>query len=251
VLDAGLATELRALGRRYGVTLFMTLLAGFKALIHHVSGASDIVVGTDVANRNQLETELLIGFFVNQLVLRTSLSGDPTFAELLARARETSLEAYAHEDVPFDRLVDALQGDRSLAQTPLFQVKLVLQNAPFPNRGPAGLCLRPFEVGWETAKFDLLLNMLDTGDTLEGLWEYSTDLFGAATIVVLQESLEAILRLAAARPDARLSEISQALAQGDSERRAGTRGERFQANQGKLRLVRRRPHIGSGRGETP
>jgi hypothetical protein len=245
VLDAGFSAELKALGRRSGATLFMTLLAGFKALLSQAAGGDDIVVGTDLANRDRVETEPLIGFFVNQLVLRTSLSGDPSFAELLDRVRETALEAYAYQDVPFDRLVDALQWDRSLAQTPLFQVKFVLQNAPLPTEGPAGLRLRPFEAGWETAKFDLLLNMVDSGETLEGIWEYNTDLFDAATIVSLQEKLELVLRLATARPEARLSEIAQALSERDRERRAGQRRDRFRSNQDKLILTKRRALAGA------
>ena len=123
------------MSRRHNVTLFMTLLGAFQALLHRYSGQADIVVGTPIASRTRSETEGLIGFFVNTLVLRTDFSGDPTFGTVLDRVRETALGAYAHQDLPFEKLVEELQPERSLGHTPLFQAMFVLQNTPPPDSG--------------------------------------------------------------------------------------------------------------------
>ncbi|HVT17365.1 MAG TPA: amino acid adenylation domain-containing protein [Thermoanaerobaculia bacterium] len=239
-LPGDAAAALRALGRHHGATLFMTLVAGFKVLMSHYMGGHDIVVGTDVANRDRVESEALIGFFVNQLVLRTDLSGDPSFGELLARVRETCLEAYAHQEVPFERVVDALQWDRTRGQTPLFQVKFVLQNLPLPRLEPAGLALAALDAGWETAKFDLLLNMVDTGDDLEGIWEYSTELFEEATVALMAERFAKLLRAAAARPQARLSELVGGLLEHERQVRAEERREHEKRNLARLAATRRK-----------
>src|SRR5262249_24325023 len=127
-LSADLTKELKLLNRREGVTMFMTLLAAFQIVLGRYAGQDDVVIGTDVANRNRLETERLIGFFINQLVLRTNLSGNPTFGEILRRTREITLAAYAYQDVPFEKLVEELAPGRDLSRAPLFQVKLVMQN---------------------------------------------------------------------------------------------------------------------------
>ena len=136
---ASLVTALEQLSQRHGVTLFMTLLATFKLLLARYSGQDDIVVGTPSANRNRAELHSLIGFFVNNLVLRTDLSGNPTFAELLGRVREVTLGAYEHQDVPFDTLVHAMHAERSLEHSPLFQVMFILQNFPLQDLDLAGL----------------------------------------------------------------------------------------------------------------
>src|SRR6202035_2587507 len=131
-LPPALRRSLADLGRRHGVSLFMTLLAAFQSLLARYTSAEDVVVGSPIANRNRAETEALIGFFVNTLVLRGDLSGDPTFAELLRRVRETTLDAYAHQDLPFEKLVEELRPERALSHSPLFQAMLTLQNAPLP-----------------------------------------------------------------------------------------------------------------------
>ena len=208
-LPPDLSEAVKALSRREGATLFMTLLSAFQTLLHRHSGQTDIVLGTDVANRNRAATEPLLGFFVNQLVLRTDLSGNPTFRELLHRVRGVTLDAYAHQDLPFDKLIEALRPDRKVSLTPLFQAKLVLQNAPMPPLELPGLTLAPIDNGnaSETAKFDLLLTLTDTKEGLRGGFEYSTDLFEPATIERLTAGFEVLLRDIAARSEARLDEL--------------------------------------------
>ncbi|CAM4407409.1 non-ribosomal peptide synthetase [Myxococcus xanthus] len=188
LLPQPLVEQLEALGRAEGVTLFMVLLGVYNLVLHRYSGQDDIVVGTDVAHRNPPEVEGLIGFFTNQLVLRADLSANPTVRELLARLRQVTLDAYEHQDVPFERLVRALKSERDAGYAPLFQVKLVLQNAPPPLLTLQSLHTHVMDVeGGETARWDLLL---DFSPGPEGLWaraEYNTDLFDDATIVRLWE----------------------------------------------------------------
>ena len=146
---------LRGIGRQEGVTLFMTLMTAFNALLHYYSGQDDLVVGTDIANRSRAETEGLIGLFVNQLVMRSNFGGNPSFREALQRVREVTLGAFAHQDLPFDRLVEALNPERDLSRTPLFQVKFVLQSAPAQIESLADVVMKPVEVERGTSKFDL------------------------------------------------------------------------------------------------
>ena len=157
------AQSLRELSRREGATLYMTLLACLNTLLHYYSGQNDIVVGTDVANRNRGETESLIGFFVNELVMRTDLSGNPTFRELLGRVREVTLGAYSHQDMPFDRLVDALKIERSPAHHPLFQVCFVFQNTPRTSVEVNSLTISALPVENPVAHFDLVLRASESG----------------------------------------------------------------------------------------
>src|SRR5439155_25259225 len=171
-----------ALSRQAGTTLFMTLLAAFQTLLGRYAGQDDIAVGTPIAGRTQAETEALIGFFVNTLVLRADLSGDPSFEELLRRVRAVTLDAYTHQDWPFEKLVEELQPVRDLSRTPLFQVMFVLQNAPAPALVLPELRLEALAVTSETAKFDLALSITEGGGELVGTWEYNTDLFDAEPI---------------------------------------------------------------------
>jgi amino acid adenylation domain-containing protein len=194
MLEPGLGAALRQLSRGEGVTLFMTLMAGFKALLHRYTGQGDVSVGTPVAGRNRVEVEGLIGLFVNMLVLRTDFSDDPTVGELLRREREVAVGAYAHQDVPFERLVEELQPQRNLSQTPLFQVVLVLQNAPRGELELGGVRLAEVAVESETAKFDLVLTLEETPDGLAASFEYSTDLFDAATVRHMAGHYAQILR---------------------------------------------------------
>jgi alpha-ketoglutarate-dependent taurine dioxygenase/acyl carrier protein len=239
-LDAGLGDALKALCRQERVTLFMLLLAAFAALLQKRSGADDVVVGTDVAGRNSSATERLIGFFINQLVLRVNLAGDPSFRELLKRVRETTLGAYAHQDVPFEKLVEELQPERAVGSTPLFQVKLVLQNFPMPTLEIPGLTLAPVEsaAGVEAAKFDLLMTLVETGDGLGGSLEYRTALFEPETIERLLQGFEALLRDAAARPDAHLSELE---GRGEAERAAQAKAQQKVAASALQKLLGTKP----------
>jgi amino acid adenylation domain-containing protein len=173
---------LSQLGRREGATLFMTLLAAFHVLLHRYTGQEDQIVGSFIANRNRVEIENMIGFFANTLVLRNDLSGDPTFLELLSRVRETTLEAYAHQDLPFEKLVGELRPERDPARHPLFQVMFILQNVP---AGHLELSETRTEiVGLETgtSRFDLTLCVVDEPGDLHGWCEYATDLYSEATI---------------------------------------------------------------------
>lgn len=217
VLPADVSSELKAISRRAGATLFMTLLAAFKVLLRWYSGQDDIVVGTDVANRNRTVLEGLIGFFVNQWVLRTDLSGAPTFMEVVRRVREVTLGAYMHEDLPFERLVEALNPDRSAGHIPLFQVKFVLQNAPMPPVQVPGLILRVREESQPAAKLDLLLNMWDAEGTLYGSLEYSLDLFDAATIAQMVNNYQTLLRFISEHPDTELNTLTEVLTQAEKQ----------------------------------
>ncbi|MFL6196132.1 MAG: amino acid adenylation domain-containing protein, partial [Thermoanaerobaculia bacterium] len=206
-LPAGLVRQAEALARREGSTLFMVLLAAFQSLLGRYSGQDDLAVGSPVAGRNRIETEGLIGFFVNTLVLRGDLSGTPTFRELLGRARETALAAWLHQDVPFEKLVEELAPGRSLAHAPLFQVMLVLQNAPVGSLEIEDLRLRPLSVEAATAKFDLTLALEERDGGLAGYAEHSTALWDAATIDRLLGGFERLLAAAVAGPDLRAAEL--------------------------------------------
>ncbi|HZI13113.1 MAG TPA: amino acid adenylation domain-containing protein [Myxococcus sp.] len=197
----------RALGQREGSTLFMVLLASFQALLTRYSGQDDIVVGTDIANRNHAGTEDLIGFFINQLVMRGDLSADPSFRQLLARTRETALSVYAHQDLPFEELVKALNPERSLAHAPVFQVKLILQNMPGASLELNGLSLQAVPTEPEAAKLDITLSVTETDQGLACAWMYSTDLFDAATIARMAGHWQRLLSGACASPEQRVSRL--------------------------------------------
>src|SRR3989454_2982757 len=203
-----LSEQLNALTRQQTATLFMTLLAGFQALLSRYSSQEDIVVGTPIANRNRAEIEELIGLFANTLVLRTDVSGNPTFRELLGRVKEVALGAYAHQDMPFEKLVEELRPERSLSHNPLFQVMFSLQNAARRDFELPGLKLKPQGSGTGTAKFDISLFMVERPEGLRGRIEYNTDLFDAATIDRLLGHYQLLLEAAVANPDKPISEIS-------------------------------------------
>ncbi|HEY0174085.1 MAG TPA: amino acid adenylation domain-containing protein [Pyrinomonadaceae bacterium] len=206
-LPAATCDALRQLSRREGVTLYMALLAGFKALLHRYTGREDVTVGAAIANRNHPGVEGLIGFFVNMLAMRTDLSGDPTFRALLGRVRETALGAYAHQDVPFDTLVNALRVERQGAVNPLFQTLFILQNAPLEALELAGLTLTNFEVANPLAHLDLIFSLQETDGRLTGLIQYSTELFEEETVAQLLSGYRELLEVVAADPEKRLSEL--------------------------------------------
>ncbi|WP_258169736.1 non-ribosomal peptide synthetase [Nostoc sp. 'Peltigera membranacea cyanobiont' N6] len=206
-LSVELTQQLTKLSQQQGVTLFMTLLAAYNTLLYRYTGQIDILVGTPIANRDRTEIEGLIGFFVNTLVMRTDLSLNPTFNELLPRIREMALPAYAHQDLPFEMLVEALQPERDLSYTPLFQVMFVLNNAPKPEIELTGLTVSSLPIESAIAKFDLTLGMENTNNGLVGWWEYNTDLFSRSTIERMTGHFVTLLEAIVANPQERISQL--------------------------------------------
>jgi hypothetical protein len=208
-LTAELSTALRLLGQRADATLFMTMLAAFKALLYRYTAQADIVVGSPIAGRHHLETEGLIGFFVNMLALRTDIGDNPTFRELLRRVRQTTLEAYSHQDVPLERLIDSLQIERNPSYQSLFQVVFTLDSNPNGDvqEPSSDESLRPVDSGFVSTPFDLILDILDTGRALCGRVIYNPDLFNQSTIVRLVSHYQRVLAEAASNTDKRLTEF--------------------------------------------
>ena len=207
-LGEALTRGLKELSRREGATLFMTLLAAFQVLLYRYSGQEDLAVGVPIAGRSRPELEGLIGFFVNTLVLRADLSGAPSFREHLARVRTRALEAYAHQDLPFEKLVEALAPTRDLSRNPLFQVSLVLQNTPPGELKLDGLEALPLRgLGSESAKFDLSLELTESAGRLSGSIQYATDLFEAATIERLVGHWRVLLEAIVADPGQAISQL--------------------------------------------
>ncbi|MBD1909938.1 MULTISPECIES: non-ribosomal peptide synthetase [unclassified Leptolyngbya] len=216
-----LLEPLEALSQNVGATLFMTLLAAFQTLLHRYTGQTDMAIGSPIANRHRSELEGLIGFLVNSLVLRTNLAGDPSFRELLERVREVTLAAYAHQDLPFDKLVEELQPVRSLSQNPLFQVVFALQNAPMAQLELPGLTLNPLEFAAQTTRFDLEVYLWKAGDDFRNSWGkgwqqanglrgivvYNTDLFDGDAIARLRHHFHTLLTGIVANPDAPISTL--------------------------------------------
>lgn len=217
-LSASLSESLEALSQRQGVTLFMTLLAAFQILLYRYTQQEDISVGTPIANRNRSEIEPLIGFFVNSLVLRTNLSGDLSFLEVLSRVREVTLGAYAHQDLPFEKLVEELHPERNLSQNPLFQVVFALQNAPMAALKLQGLTLSPWQfVDTAATRFDLEFHLWekainptlegDKSDGISGFVVYSTDLFEQATIARMLGHFQTLLANIIANPHTKITDL--------------------------------------------
>ncbi|ARU63054.1 hypothetical protein CBW65_20300 [Tumebacillus avium] len=203
-----LVQTLEALTQQSGATLYMTLLAAFNTLLYRYAGQTDIILGTPVAGRTRSEWEGLIGFFVNTLALRTDLSGNPTFRELLGRVKEVSLGAFAHQDLPLEELIDELQLDRDLSRNPLFQVMFVMQNMPpLPRQGEDELELEALEVERGTSKFDLTLTIIPTGEGWAASFEYKTSLFTRATIRRMCGHLLMLLQGIADNPDQTLDDL--------------------------------------------
>ncbi|HWF02467.1 MAG TPA: condensation domain-containing protein, partial [Candidatus Angelobacter sp.] len=202
-----LSTKLKELSRCEGVTLYMALLAAFQLLLSRYTGQTDIVVGTDIANRNQLGVEGLIGLFVNQLVLRTSLDGNPTFRKLISRVREVTLSAYAHAEVPFGKLVELLQPKRDFSRNPLFQVMVIYHNAPLPPLEFSGLKLEPMEIDIESSVFDLSLAFLvESNGEVRASLRHSA-LFKTVTAQRMLQDLVALLECIAQNPDMQVSNV--------------------------------------------
>lgn len=200
-LPPGTAAKLEALGRHEGATLFMTLVAGFEALLHRYSGERDFAIGTVVANRTRAETEALVGCFVNTLVLRARIAGADTFRDLLGRVRETTLAGYAHQELPFERLVEELRPTRVAGRNPLVQVLITLQNTPAVARHASD----DLRAGWEldrgSASFDLTVDLWQTPDGLESRWEYRADLFDGGAVAGLARHYRHLLEALIEQPD--------------------------------------------------
>ncbi|HYH47350.1 MAG TPA: condensation domain-containing protein, partial [Thermoanaerobaculia bacterium] len=206
-LPAGLALALEGLGRKHGATMFMSLLAGWSVLLSRYTAQEDVLVGSPIANRNRLETESLIGFFVNTVVLRTDLSGDPGFADLLARVRRATLGAYEHQDLPFERLVEELQPERRLSSSPLFQVLFALQNVPRAAFELSGLTLAALDLPAGGAKLDLSLLLGERDGGVSGVIRYAADIYDVATVQRMAHHLRVLLAGIAADPAALLSDL--------------------------------------------
>ncbi|BAY46081.1 amino acid adenylation domain-containing protein [Scytonema sp. HK-05] len=207
VLPQSLSQALHGLSRQEGVTLFMTLLAAFQTLLYRYSRQEDILVGSPIAGRNREEIEGLIGFFVNTLVLRTDMSGNPNFRELLQRVRSTAMSAYAHQDLPFEKLVEQLQPERSLSYHPLFQVMFVLQNVPNQTLELPGLSITSVDVDHLASQFDITLSIEETEQGLRGLWEYNTDLFDASSIERMSEHFQTLLEAIVSDPQQHVTQL--------------------------------------------
>ncbi|WP_147451540.1 non-ribosomal peptide synthetase, partial [Corallococcus llansteffanensis] len=206
-LSQALTGSLKALAQREGVTPFMLLLAAFQSLLHRYSGQDDVLVGSPIAGRRHAELEGLIGFFVNTLVLRARMDANPSFRALLRQVKETTLGAYAHQDIPFEKLVEELKPRRDLGRTPLFQVMFALQNTPASELALPQLTLRPLSVEGHSAKFDLSLHMAEGPEGFTGTLVYSTDLFEPATAARMMAHLQVLLEGALASPDAPLAAL--------------------------------------------
>jgi acyl carrier protein/SAM-dependent methyltransferase len=238
-LSQRLADGIQLLSKQQGVTLFMTMLAAFQTLLRYYTQQSDIVLGTDVANRTSVQTESLIGFFVNLLILRTDLSGDPTFHELLGRVREVALGAYEHQDVPFDKLVEEFQPERSLSHTPLVQVLFVQQNTPRQNSNLPGLKLSAFKMD-VASKFDMAVFVSGTDKSLALSWLYNPDLFDASTIARMAELYQTVLEKMASNPDMKLSSLLEFLAEIEQQQRLTEEKQYQEATLSKLKKIKRR-----------
>jgi hypothetical protein len=203
-----LSGRLRELSREESATIFMTLLAGFKALLQRYSGQAEIVVGADIANRNREETEGLIGFFVNMLVLKSELGGEMSFREVVRKVKEVSIEGYSYQDVPFEKIVEEIQPERGLDRSPMFQVVFVLQNTPMPKLQLPGLALTPVDAKIGGAPFDLIMMVGETDEGLNGSLAYNTDIFKASTIKRMLKDYRKFLEAFAVDPDQPLVNIS-------------------------------------------
>jgi len=206
-LGLSLTQALKQLSQAEGVTLFMTILTAFNGLLYRYTGQTDLLVGAPVANRNQIATEGLIGVLVNMLALRTQLQGDLSFRQLLQQVKATVVAANAHQDLPFERLVDVLQPQRSRSYAPLLQIILTVQTAPVETYTCGDLILQPAPLYTETTQFDLSLHLLETADGLQGSIEYNTDLFAAATIHRMANHLQMMLGKSVASPDCPIAQV--------------------------------------------
>jgi hypothetical protein len=236
--DAALAQALERLSRQEGATLFMTLLAAFQVLLYRLSGDEDIVVGTDSANRSHLETEGLIGFFVNLLALRTTLHGNPRFLSVLQSVRAMVLGAYEHMELPFEMIVEHLHLERTGNRTPLVNVLFVMQNVPRAEADFPDVVLRSVTSEADNAKFDLALFLFESPDGLRGAVNYSTDLFNEATIAKIMTAYNVLFHDLVARPEAPVDNL-EILSAAEKEERESIEQHRALDRKSKLRKIDR------------
>jgi hypothetical protein len=240
LMKAQTISQLRDLSRKEGATMFMMLLAAFKVLLHHYSGQHDIIVGTPVANRNRAEIEGLIGFFVNILAIRTEVSGNPTFIELLGRVKEAALAAYAHQDVPFEKIVEALRPERRSNRSPLFQVTFTLQNTPMEAVSLPDVTLEPLDFEVDEAPYDFMLDLWEYPIAIAGFFRYRKELFNPGTIARIARRFSLLLENIARDPQARLSVLISTLAAADRHDATTEAKERKASRTLKLRTAQRR-----------
>jgi hypothetical protein len=234
------SARLRQLSRSEGVTLFVTMLAAFKALLWRYGGSGDVVVGTPVAGRGRLETEGLIGFFVNTLVLRTKIGDNPTFRELLKEVRDVVLGAYNHQDLPFVKLVEAVNPERQAGYSPLVQVCFFLDMGPMALLELPGLTLSPVDISTGIAQFDLVLGVSDTGPRLSTNMQYNADVFAPASIRHMLSLYELLLCRVVAQPDVRLDQLNRVLAEADEQQRIMREKTLEELSFGTLRRIKRK-----------
>jgi Condensation domain len=241
LLPAKLSESLRALSRREGVTLFMVLLAAFKTLLYKYTAQVDVIVGVSWLNRDRVEIEPLIGFFVNMLPLRTDVSGNPRFRELLMRVKDVALGAHAHQEAPFEKLVEEIRPERKLGQTPLYNVVFGLQNEHKKGKEEEvrlnGLKISRVGVGWESAKFDLMLLITAEQEAMWASWVYSADLFEEETIIRMHGHFETLLLSIVASPDAPLNKL-EILSEAEKAQQAISRAARREFNYSRFKSVK-------------
>jgi amino acid adenylation domain-containing protein len=242
-LPADSAQRIKALSQSEGATLFMTMLAAFDVLLSYYTTQNDIVVGTNTANRNGGETEGLIGFFANQLVLRQSLSDELTFRELLKRVRQVALDAYIHQDIPFDKVAATVQTEHGREGLPLFHIKFDLLQEAMATRQLSGVTISAMDIGVAAARYELHLMLTDSAEQLGGSWLYRSDSFSAAMISRMSEHYQSLLQHILVNPDARLIELTSALAEADRREQARVETEAQEAGARKFKNLLRRTKI--------
>jgi len=240
-LDGTLSGAIKELSRREGVTLFMCLFAALQIVLRYQTRQDQIVVGTDIAGRGQIETEALIGLFINQVVLRTDLSGEPSFQELLGRVRRTAIDAYINQDLPFDKVVDELKPERRLGRNPIFQVLFGLRNAPIPPLRLSGLVVTPLQINNRTTPFDLGLYVSDTPQGLSCLFRYDTRLIDPPAISRCFNQFVSILEMAVAEPQTRMKDFDESLAEADRLEQLEREREAEASSRLLLQAIRRKP----------
>jgi hypothetical protein len=240
-LPAALSQGLRLLSQRERATLYMTLLTAFKCLLHFYTRQVDIAVGSSIANRNRADIEDLIGFFVNILVLRTNLGGNPNYRDLLGRVREVTLEAYLHQDLPFEKLVKELNPERDVVtHAPLFRVLFVHENVPMQQLKVPGLTITNFEFDSEVSRYDLNLHIVEIEGEMKLVLQYNSDVIAASTAAKFLNQYEVVLREIVADPRVSLERLTERLAEGEAQYHTQRREERKRRNIEDLKALSRR-----------